>query len=79
METVNFDDAIRFKCPVFIFAGAEDRTTPESIAETYYESIQAPEKKFFKVERAAHYVVTEAPGEVLVDLVQYIRPLAAKR
>lgn len=79
METVNFDDAIRFKCPVFIFAGAEDRTTPESIAETYYESIQAPEKKFFKIKRAAHYVVTEAPGEVLVDLVQYIRPLAAKR
>ncbi|MGB6482534.1 MAG: alpha/beta hydrolase [Candidatus Acidiferrales bacterium] len=76
MEAVNFDDVTTFKCPVFIFAGAHDRTTPESVAEEYYNHIQAPEKKFFKIERAAHYVVTEAPGEVLMDLVQYVRPLA---
>lgn len=76
MEAVNFDDVTAFKCPVFLFAGAHDRTTPESIAEKYYERIQAPEKKYFKIDRAAHYVVTEAPGEVLMDLVRYVRPLA---
>ena len=32
--------------------------------------------RFFSIARAAHYVVNEAPGEVLVDLVRYIRPLA---
>jgi proline iminopeptidase len=78
MEEVNFDTVTKFQCPVFIFAGAEDRTTPESVAEKYFESIQAPEKKFFKIERAAHYVVTEAPGEVLLDLVRYVRPAGEK-
>ena len=78
MGKVDFDGVTNFKCPVFIFAGAEDRTTPESVAERYFESIQAPEKKFFKVERAAHYVVTEAPGEVLLDLVKYVRPTGEK-
>ncbi|MGC1107772.1 MAG: alpha/beta hydrolase, partial [Candidatus Acidiferrales bacterium] len=79
MEAVNFDDVTTFKCPVFIFAGAHDRTTPESVAEEYYNRIQSPEKKFFKVERAAHYVVTEAPGEVLMDLVRYVRPLGEEK
>ena len=31
---------------------------------------------FFLIRNAAHYVVNEAPGEVLVDLVQQVRPLA---
>ncbi|MFZ0855875.1 MAG: alpha/beta hydrolase [Candidatus Acidiferrales bacterium] len=79
MEKVNFDKVTTFQCPVFIFAGAEDRTTPESVAEKYYESIQAPEKRFFKIERAAHYVVTEAPGEVLMDLVEYVRPVGERQ
>lgn len=76
MEAVNFDHVTVFRCPVFIFAGAEDRTTPESLAEKYYESIQAPQKRFFLIQRAAHYVVTEVPGEVLMDLVKYVQPLA---
>ncbi|HEY4129986.1 MAG TPA: alpha/beta hydrolase [Gemmatimonadaceae bacterium] len=72
---VNFDSVTTFKCPIFIFAGADDRTTPETIAEDYFKRIQAPEKKFFKINHAAHYVVNEAPGEVLMDLVRYVRPL----
>ncbi|HEY2465365.1 MAG TPA: alpha/beta hydrolase [Steroidobacteraceae bacterium] len=75
IASVNFDDIAEFKCPVFFFAGADDRTTPESVAEEFYNRIQAPQKKFFKIERAAHYVVNEAPGEVLMDLVQHVRPL----
>jgi pimeloyl-ACP methyl ester carboxylesterase len=72
---VNFDSVTTFKCPIFIFAGADDRTTPATIAEDYFNRVRAPEKKFFKIDRAAHYVVSEAPGEVLMDLVRYIRPL----
>lgn len=75
IAAVDFDGIRDFKCPVFIFAGAHDRTTPESIAEEFFKRIQAPRKQFFKIERAAHYVVSEAPGEVLVDLVQHVRPL----
>jgi len=79
MEKVNFNNVTRFKCPVFIFAGAQDRTTPEVLAHQYYERIQAPEKKFFEIPRAAHYVVTEAQGQVLMDMVDYVWPLARKQ
>jgi proline iminopeptidase len=70
-----FDDETEFKCPIFFFAGAHDRTTPTSIVEAYYRRIKAPKKGLFKIERAAHYVVNEAPGEVLMDLVNDVRPL----
>jgi pimeloyl-ACP methyl ester carboxylesterase len=76
LAQVNFDSVTRFKCPVFIFAGADDRTTPETLAEQYFQHIDAPEKKFFKIDRAAHYVMTEAQGVMLLDMVKYVRPLA---
>jgi len=76
IENVSFDADRVFKCPIFFFAGAHDRTTPETIVAAYYKTIRAPVKKFFLIEHASHYVVTGAPGEVLVDLVRYIRPLS---
>jgi pimeloyl-ACP methyl ester carboxylesterase len=75
---VNFDDLPAFKCPVFIFAGKEDRTTPATLAEAFYKQIHAPMKRLFLIDRAAHDVMFDAPGEVLVDLVRDIRPLAHK-
>jgi pimeloyl-ACP methyl ester carboxylesterase len=75
---VDFDHATDFRCPVVFFAGMQDRTTPESLVEQYYARIHAPHKRLFLIKHAAHYVVTEAPGEVLVDLVLEVRPLAGK-
>jgi len=76
LAKVDFDRDLTYKCPIFFFAGAHDRTTPEPIVAAYYQKIHAPAKKFFLIENAAHYVVNEAPGEVLMDLVQYVRPLS---
>jgi proline iminopeptidase len=76
LPRVDFDKVSRFECPVFIFAGAEDRTTPQTLAKEFCDRIQAPQKKFYKVEGAAHYVVSERPGIFLLDLVRDIRPLA---
>jgi len=61
--------------PNFLFAGEEDRTTPTSIVAEYFPKIRVPAKKLFIVPRAAHYVVNEAPGVVLVDLVNAVRPM----
>lgn len=74
--SADFQAMTRFECPIFIFAGAHDRTTPTSLAVPWFAHVQAPIKKLFKIERAAHYVVNEAPGEVLVDLVENVRPLS---
>lgn len=76
---VDFDAVHVFRCPVFIFAGQHDRTTPASLVVPWFEQIQAPSKKLFLIDRAAHYVVNEAPGIVLVDLVEEVRPLAGQR
>jgi pimeloyl-ACP methyl ester carboxylesterase len=72
----DFDTTTAYRTPIFIFAGAHDRTTPETEAKAYFDRIQAPQKRFFLVRNAAHYVVNEAPGEVLHDLVRFVRPLA---
>jgi proline iminopeptidase len=76
MFNVNFDGFTDYRCPIFIFAGAHDRTTPESVAAEYFSRIHAPYKRFFLIDQAAHMVVNEAPGQVLVDLVEYVLPLA---
>jgi pimeloyl-ACP methyl ester carboxylesterase len=73
---VNFDNISAFKCPVFFFAGMDDRTTPSTLVEKFYNHLQAPKKKLFQIDRASHDVVFDAPGEVLVDLVRDIRPLS---
>jgi pimeloyl-ACP methyl ester carboxylesterase len=76
MAAVNFDTVTDFKCPVFFFAGAQDRTVPTSVLVDYYGKIKAPKKGLFVVERAAHFVVSESPGEVLMHLVNDVRPLS---
>jgi hypothetical protein len=45
----------------------------------FYKHIQAPKKKLFKIDRASHDVIFDAPGEVLVDLVSDIRPLSRQQ
>ncbi|UCF06564.1 MAG: alpha/beta hydrolase [bacterium] len=75
-EAVNFDDITVFKCPIYFFAGAHDRTTPTSIVVEFFNRIEAPQKDLFIIDRAAHYVVNESPGEVLLYLVRHVRPLS---
>jgi pimeloyl-ACP methyl ester carboxylesterase len=58
-----------------MFAGAEDRTTPQTLAKEFFDRIQAPQKKFYKIDGAAHYVFSERPGLFLLDLVRDVRPL----
>jgi len=77
--TVNFDNISPFKCPIFLFAGKEDRTTPSTLAETFYSHLRAPKKKLYIIDRASHDVMFDAPGEVLVDLVRDVRPLWHER
>jgi pimeloyl-ACP methyl ester carboxylesterase len=78
VSRVSFDSVQAVPFPFIIFAGRHDRTTPTPIARKFFERIKAPYKRFFLLENAAHYVVSEAPGFVLMDLVHDVRPLALK-
>ena len=76
MAAVDFDGLTRLRCPVLIFAGRHDYTTPSEVAQRWYERVQAPSKRFVWFENSAHMLFEEEPGRVLIHLVQDARPLA---
>jgi proline iminopeptidase len=75
---MNFDysNALEWHCPIVIFAGRHDFTTPSSVVADWFARIHAPQKKFIWFENSAHMVMVEEPGRMLVHLVEDVRPLA---
>jgi pimeloyl-ACP methyl ester carboxylesterase len=65
-----------WRCPIIIFAGRHDSTTPSSVTAEWFQRIQAPQKKFIWFENSAHMMMVEEPGQMLVHLVEDVRPLA---
>lgn len=77
----NFDysNVLEWRCPIVIFAGRHDFTTPSSVVADWFARIHAPTKKFIWFENSAHMIMVEEPGRVLVHLVEDVRPLAVTR
>ena len=67
----------RLGCPLIIFAGRFDYTTPSAPVKRWFDGVQAPSKRFVWFENSAHMMYAEEPGRVLMHLVQDARPLAA--
>lgn len=63
-----------FALPVFVIQGAEDFTTPTSLAETFVESVEAPEKSFVTI-AGGHFAVFMNSDGFLKELVSRILPL----
>jgi proline iminopeptidase len=74
----DFSHVTRFECPIFMFEGRYDSTTPSQITADWFKRVQAPKKGFVWFENSAHMIEAEEPGRVLVHLVQDVRPLAGK-
>jgi pimeloyl-ACP methyl ester carboxylesterase len=68
-----------FAIPVFVIQGAEDFTTPTSLARDFVNSIRAPRKTFVAIEGAGHFAVFVKPDVFLRELVARVRPLAEAR
>ena len=73
---VNFDHVTRFGCPVIVFVGAHDYTTPHELTEAWFTHIQAPSKKLVSFADSAHMMMQEQPGRFLQHLVTDVLPLA---
>jgi pimeloyl-ACP methyl ester carboxylesterase len=67
-----------FAVPVFVFQGAEDFTTPTSLARTFVDSIRAPAKTFVAIEGGGHVAVFMKSSAFLDQLVSRVLPLAAR-
>jgi proline iminopeptidase len=76
MASVNFNEIAHIDCPILLFEGRHDFTTPSSIAAKWLQRVRAPTKKIVWFEDSAHMIFVEEPGKFLVHLVQDARPLA---
>jgi len=68
-----------FALPVFVLQGAEDFTTPTSLARSFVASIRAPAKAFVAIEGAGHFAVFMKPAEFVDGLAAHVRPLVKPR
>lgn len=64
-----------FALPVFVIQGAEDFTTPTSLARSFLHSLRAPRKAFVAVEGGGHFAVFMKPDVFLKELVARVLPL----
>ena len=64
-----------FAVPVFVIQGAEDYTTPTSLARGYVDSLHAPRKAFATIDGAGHFAVFTKQDEFLKELRGRVLPL----
>jgi len=64
-----------FGLPIFVIQGAEDLTTPTSLARSFLNSLRAPRKAFVAVKGGGHFVVFMKPEVFLQELVARVLPL----
>jgi pimeloyl-ACP methyl ester carboxylesterase len=76
MIATDFSKATKLDCPIIMFVGRYDYTTPTAPVVTWYDKLKAPKKKLVWFENSAHMMATEEPGKVLMHLVQDARPIA---
>jgi pimeloyl-ACP methyl ester carboxylesterase len=57
----------RFGVPVFVIQGADDFTTPTSLAKAFVDRIEAPRKAFVTI-KGGHFAVFMNPAEFLKEL-----------
>ncbi len=68
-----------FAVPVFVIQGAEDFTTPTSLARSFVRSIHAPRKAFVPIEGGGHFAVFMKSDVFLEELVARVLPLTKRR
>jgi proline iminopeptidase len=73
----DYTQVTRFGCPLVIFAGRHDTTTPSQFTARWLTGVSAPSKRLVWFENSAHMMMVEEPGRMLVHLVQDVLPLAA--
>ena len=64
-----------FSVPILVIQGAEDFTTPSSLARRFVSSIRAPGKAFVPIEGGGHFAVFTKSDAFLNELVARVLPL----
>jgi len=64
--------------PVFVIQGAEDFTTPTSLARSFVASLRAPRKEFITIAGGGHFAVFMKSDAFLKELVSRVLPLISR-
>lgn len=78
LANIDYRDATRLETPAFLFSGRHDFATPSEVSAAWFENLQAPAKRIFWFEHAAHMMHFEQPGKFALHLIQDIRPIAVR-
>lgn len=65
----------RFQLPVFVIQGAEDFTTPTSLANAFVDGVEAPKKAFVTI-KGGHFAVFMNSSEFLQELTAVLATTA---
>jgi pimeloyl-ACP methyl ester carboxylesterase len=68
---------LEFSIPVFFIQGADDFTTPTTLARNYLDAIKAPRKEFVTINNGGHFAVFMKSEQFLQELVKQVGPLTA--
>jgi len=68
----------KFAIPVFVIQGAQDFTTPTSLARQFVSSISAPRKAFIPIEGGGHFAVFIKSDAFLAALAARVLPLVTR-
>ena len=68
----------RFEVPFFLFQGETDVVTLTTLAEEYFEEVEAPTKELALIPDAGHFAAFTQPERFLTELRTRVRPLAAQ-
>jgi pimeloyl-ACP methyl ester carboxylesterase len=79
LMSADFTKVKKLGCPVLLFAGRYDYTTPSALVKSWFDKVHAPAKRFVWFENSAHMIYEEEPGRFLVHLVEDALPFAAAR
>jgi proline iminopeptidase len=63
-----------FTVPVFVIQGAEDFTTPTTLARAFVQSLHAPREAFVAIPDTGHFAVFIKPNTFLHELETRVRP-----
>jgi pimeloyl-ACP methyl ester carboxylesterase len=66
----------RFEVPFFLVQGERDVVTLTTLAEEYFEEVEAPTKELALIKDAGHFAAFTQPERFLTELVTRVRPLA---
>lgn len=78
-ENTSGNERKTFKVPVIVMMGRNDLHTPYEPAKAFFDSLEAPHKRFITLERSAHVPMLEEPGLFLFTLIQEVLPLTEGR